>query len=502
MKEAEKRWHLDILAVEDSPTQAEELRYILEKKGHRVSLAANGREALNLLMQRIPDIVVTDILMPGMDGYDLCRHIRADPRLREVPVILVTSLAEPTDVIKGLEAGADNFITKPYDEAFIISRIDYLIANRDLRRQPETEKDLAVIFSGNRYLIAAERLQILDLLLSTYENAHHKNRQLLAMQKRLCESNERLAEEKARTESILAAIGDGISIQDRDMTILYQNLIHISIFGDHRGEKCYHAYRNIDSPCDPCPVVTSFRDGCIHSAELTKPLANGISFFEATTSPLRDAAGDIVAGIEVVRNVDQRKKMEREREDLIGDLRKARIDLEHQVAQRTAELTQTVDELKIVLETLLKREKELQEKNRELHDINATLNTMLKRRDQEHNEIRKEIAAKTAETVLPLLKKAQNRASGSTKDYMETAQANLLDVFSEHAHDSVLTYAKLAPRELQIIHYIRQNKTSKEIADLLGLSVRTVESYRENIRKKLGMKNQKKNLKKFITSIP
>ena len=182
-------------------------------------------------------------------------------------------------------------------------------------------------------------------------------------------------------------------------------------------------------------------------------------------------------------------------------LQQSQAGLERQVSERTADLTRTVDELKTAMQALLVKENELQEKNRELLDINTTLNTMLKRRDKEHREIRTEIAAKTAETVLPLLKKAQAQASGSTKDYMETAQANLLDVFSKHPHDSVLTYAKLAPRELQIVHYIRQNKGSKEMADLMGLSIRTIESYRENIRKKLGMKNQKKSLKKFLTSL-
>jgi len=189
------------------------------------------------------------------------------------------------------------------------------------------------------------------------------------------------------------------------------------------------------------------------------------------------------------------------RKDVERKLQQSQANLEQQVAQRTAELTQTVDELESALETLRIKENEVQEKNRELHDINTTLSIMLKRRDREHSEIRKEIAAKTVETVLPLLKKAQTKATGSTKNYMETAQANLLDVFSKHPHDSVLTNAKLAPRELQIVHYIRQNKSSKEMADLLNLSIRTIESYRENIRIKLGIKNKNKNLKKFITSI-
>lgn len=161
-------------------------------------------------------------------------------------------------------------------------------------------------------------------------------------------------------------------------------------------------------------------------------------------------------------------------------LRKAYEELEQRVQERTLQL---------------------REKNRELQEINTTLNTILKRREKELNEIRKEIAAQTARTVLPLLKKAQARTTGSIKNYLVTAEANLLDIFSTHSHDSVLTNAKLAPRELQIIHYLRQNKSSKEIADLLNLTVRTVETYRENIRKKLRITNRKINLRKFISSL-
>jgi len=206
----------------------------------------------------------------------------------------------------------------------------------------------------------------------------------------------------------------------------------------------------------------------------------------------------------VARLRDQNEQLKREitaRKSVELKLEESRINLEQQVAERTAALTHTVDELKTALETLLIREKELQEKNRELQDLNTTLSIMLKRRDQERSDIRKEIATETVETVFPLLKKAQTQVTGSARDYMETAQANLLDVFAKHQHDIILINAKLAPRELQIVHYIRQDKSSKEIADLLGLSVRTVESYRENIRKKLRIKNKKKNLKKFLTSL-
>lgn len=205
----------------------------------------------------------------------------------------------------------------------------------------------------------------------------------------------------------------------------------------------------------------------------------------------------------VIRLREQNEQLKNEittRKTIEQQLQQSRTNLEQQVRARTVELTDTVDELQTVLATLLVREKELKEKNQELNDINTTLRVLMKRREKELNDIRQEIAAKTQETVLPLLKKAQKKASGLARDYMATAQANLLDVFAQQPHDNVLIHAKLAPRELQIIHYIRQNKTTKEMADLLGLTVSTVESYRENIREKLRLKNQKINLKKFLTS--
>ena len=159
-----------------------------------MSVASNGKEALALLRMRKQDIVVSDIVMPEMDGYELCKQIRTDSNHADIPVVLVTTLSDPTDVIKGLEVGATNFITKPYDEKFLISRIQYLIANRDLRKDSKAEIGISVYFSGQNYHITAERLQILDLLLSTYENAYRQNCELLAIQEELTALNERLEE--------------------------------------------------------------------------------------------------------------------------------------------------------------------------------------------------------------------------------------------------------------------------------------------------------------------
>jgi signal transduction histidine kinase len=185
---------IEILVIEDSPTQAGQLKSMLENSDFKVHVAVNGRLALEYLQGCTPEIVISDIVMPEMDGYELCRRMREDPKLREIPVILVTSLSDPTDVIKGLEVGADNFITKPYDEKSLLSHIQYLITNREMRKKSQSEIGINVFFSGQNYYITAERLQILDLLLSIYENAYTQNRELIAVQKELNGLNERLEE--------------------------------------------------------------------------------------------------------------------------------------------------------------------------------------------------------------------------------------------------------------------------------------------------------------------
>ncbi len=102
-----------ILIVEDSVTQAERLGHTLEQAGYDVSKRVNGGEALAFLENSHPDLIISDIVMPETDGFQLCRRIKSDSRLKDIPVILLTALSDPQDVLTALECGADNFITKP-----------------------------------------------------------------------------------------------------------------------------------------------------------------------------------------------------------------------------------------------------------------------------------------------------------------------------------------------------------------------------------------------------
>jgi len=170
---------IDILIAEDSRTQADKLGFLLEENGFKVTIAANGKQALLAAKAQKPDLIISDIVMPEMDGYELCKAIKSDEKLQDIPVILVTTLSDSQDVIRGLECGADNFIRKPYDERYLLSRINYLLMNLDMRKENKMQLGVQINLGGKKYFINSERQQILDLLISTYEQAVHINNELV-----------------------------------------------------------------------------------------------------------------------------------------------------------------------------------------------------------------------------------------------------------------------------------------------------------------------------------
>jgi signal transduction histidine kinase len=178
-----------ILIAEDSPTQAAQLRYILETQGYQVRSAANGKLALEAAFDCRPQLVISDVVMPEMTGYELCRHIKNDARLAGTPVILVTTLSDPQDVIRGLECRADNFILKPYDADQLLRRIQFVLVNSQMRRSDQPGMGLEIVFSGQKHFITADRLQILNLLLSTYEAAIQRNKELSTTRDTLRQTN-------------------------------------------------------------------------------------------------------------------------------------------------------------------------------------------------------------------------------------------------------------------------------------------------------------------------
>jgi PleD family two-component response regulator len=205
---------IKILVVEDSRTQAEYLRHILEKEGYPVALAVNGIDALEQIKIGRPTIVLTDILMPEMDGYELCRAIKKDKNLSDIPVILVTQLFDPADMIKGLEAGADNIIIKPFEPDHVMFRINSTLQTLGHSSSDDTGASPEMPCDDPAHPVPASQVRTPTILLTSYDLAIRKNAELqeanghlTIVNEDLQRANENLLQEnteRRRTEESLA----------------------------------------------------------------------------------------------------------------------------------------------------------------------------------------------------------------------------------------------------------------------------------------------------------
>ncbi len=117
-----------ILLVEDDPSVREAVAMALEGDGHRVTTAATGDEAVERWRQHRPDLVLLDVMLPGRDGFDVCRAIRASD---QVPIIMLTARSDPIDVVVGLESGADDYVTKPFETRVLLARIKAVLRRQE-----------------------------------------------------------------------------------------------------------------------------------------------------------------------------------------------------------------------------------------------------------------------------------------------------------------------------------------------------------------------------------
>ena len=168
-----------IVVVEDSLSQAHQLKLILQHQKHDVRQAANGEEALSLIADDKPEVIVSDVLMPKMNGYELCRRVKDDSELRDISIILLTTLSDMGDVLNGLECGADSFVSKPYSEEEILHHIDHILTNRILRGQKHIDGATEVFFEKKRYLFSARRIQTINFLFSIFTHSIDKNKELV-----------------------------------------------------------------------------------------------------------------------------------------------------------------------------------------------------------------------------------------------------------------------------------------------------------------------------------
>lgn len=194
----------EILVVEDSPTQAELIKHLLKKQNYEVTVCANGSEALEFMHKQKPSLVISDILMPVMDGHELCNVIKNDAALKDIPVILLTVLSDMAEINKGFKLGADAYLTKPYNEEYLLSKIKDFMAPATYKTEGKT---IEVSYGRDRYRITSDSRRLLNFLISTYESAIQQSRELSKAQMELRRLNENLEQRvRDRTSALKVEI--------------------------------------------------------------------------------------------------------------------------------------------------------------------------------------------------------------------------------------------------------------------------------------------------------
>jgi sigma-B regulation protein RsbU (phosphoserine phosphatase) len=130
-----------ILLVDDNPTNLQVLFQTLDGRGYNLLVAKNGEIALNIARKAMPNLILLDIMMPGIDGYEVCRQLKADPLTREIPVIFLSALVDTKDKVQGLDLGAVDYVTKPFQPDEVIARVNTHLTIYSLKREVQAQRD-------------------------------------------------------------------------------------------------------------------------------------------------------------------------------------------------------------------------------------------------------------------------------------------------------------------------------------------------------------------------
>ncbi|MBT3385832.1 MAG: PAS domain S-box protein [Prolixibacteraceae bacterium] len=332
----------EILIVEDSRTQAARLKFLLERNHYKIFVALDGKEAISILSKLKPSLIISDIEMPNINGFELCRQIKANSTTRHIPVILLTSLTNKKDVLEGIECGADSFINKPYSNDFLISYVKQTITRSQKNNIQSKEISFETVIDGEKRVITTEPQRMLSLLISTFEAARNKNQELILAEESLQQLNEELEEliSERTTEvanalqlnkSLLENAGEGIYGLDDNGKAIFVNQTALNMLGfakeDLIGKEMHenHHHHKSDGskyPKNECKINSSYQNGLTHKiANEVFWRKDGTSFpVEYTSTPIYKE-GKLNGAVVVFNDISERKKAE---EKILIERNKAR----------------------------------------------------------------------------------------------------------------------------------------------------------------------------------
>ena len=247
-----------ILVVEDSATQAAALAHLLEQAGYDVVVARAGERAMELLERDHFDLVLSDVVMPDISGYDVARRVKANPKLRDLPVVLLTSLNDPLAIVRGVASGADSYVTKPYLPDRLLARVRAAMDRQRRATDAPGTPPVDVTLLGSKFTIAADTEHILGLVVSSYEDLMFTSEAV------------RAAERRAR---FLAEAGELLSAPHEADQIL-RDLAHLAV--PAIADLCIVDALNDDRSLRRVEVAQTDASMAALAKALEEPMANGV----------------------------------------------------------------------------------------------------------------------------------------------------------------------------------------------------------------------------------
>jgi len=267
---------------------------------------------------------------------------------------------------------------------------------------------------------------------------------------------EELEAEKSKVDFIVSSIPSGLDIVTKDYKVQFQNKFLLDRFGDCRGKLCYKEYMNRDKPCSDCPMRRAIEN---RRAERTELIGADGRDYEVLATPIKNPNGSW-SSVEVIVDISARKRAEK---------------------------------------ALGERETELKIKTHSLEEANTALRVLLKRRDDDKTELEEKMLVNVKQLVIPFLEEVKKRRLDPEQmAYIRVLESNLNDIISPFLRNISAKYVNLTPTEIRVAHFIKEGRSTKEIAEFMALSPRTIETHRKNIRKKFGIEKNKGNLRSHL----
>ncbi|MCD6117582.1 response regulator [bacterium] len=169
----EESRHYSVLIVDDEPDISELVAFNIKNSGFDAKIAGSGEQAIKDVRSASPDLIVLDLMLPGIDGLDVCRLLKSDPETSSIPIIMLTARGEENDIVKGLELGADDYITKPFSPQILIARIKSVMRRHQSTVQNENERIVFqnIVIDPEKYRAQVSG-EVIDLTHTEFEILH------------------------------------------------------------------------------------------------------------------------------------------------------------------------------------------------------------------------------------------------------------------------------------------------------------------------------------------